>query len=238
MLITELIWLANGKALPENDEHFVCSFCKKRTGTIKFNDVIGGNFPLKDLMIDKAPFCEVCANPINDDRFRKSCWFIHSPNGENKIEWLDLSVDKEKIVDILLKDIEPPYYIALTRNKKKHLIFGNVCWNNFDREVVFDGKLFRYNVPLYRQIYQKIDRLYNDFLQPKKCIKNGEYATAKLTDVEFNQLLEIEGEIKKYRKEISFDFFVDMLIKKEKEALPCKELTKKKPEPAQLDFWS
>jgi len=238
MLITELVNSALKKYnLPITDEQPTCAFCNKRAGTIKHGDVIGGNFPVKDLFDSEKPFCEMCAELINNSDYRKSCWLVHSPSGVPVFEFLDLKDDKARIVHLLLADIEPPYYLALTMNKKKHLIFGNINWNNFDREIVFDGKVYRYNLKIYRELWQTIDVIYNDFIQPKRCIKSGEYSTAKLTDEQFYKLIEIDNLIKPYRREISFELMVDFLPKREPmEAPNCKETMKNKPEQAQFDF--
>ena len=188
-----------------------CAFCGRAGATFKYQDIIGGNFPKKDLLRAGQPFCRDCVGLLKDDRFRKKCWVLA---GEC-FEFLDLKDDREKINDYLFGFLESPYYIALTRNKKKHNIFGEVQWNNEMRQVVFDGKVIQYDIEKYKKIWEWIDLFYNRFGQSKQAIKTGDYLTGKLDDYEYKELLRGDGFIKFYRNEIAFDFFIDMMIKKE-----------------------
>lgn len=194
-----------------------CAYCGELGATIKYQNIIGGNFPNKDLMQTNKPFCQDCAGMLKDTRFSKNSWLLSG----DKFEFLNYKEDKGVIIKLLFDYIEPPYYIAVKKNplKQKHLVFGAVQWNNTERTIVIDGVEVKYNIEKYKKIFELIDVLYNELLQPKKCILSGEYQTGKMDQNVFEKLLEIEKKINNVRHEMSFKFFVDMITKKE--AQPC-----------------
>jgi len=199
-----------------------CAMCGSETGYVLKNEVLLPTTKEKDLFPNAEVFCLPCTFTIRCELFRK---FNYIVQGEGRrLRWDSLS--HSEVWEYLLKPIEKkmndggiklPYFISLTSShKKSNVFYGNINYTNSNqRSVVYEQKEIIYDIEKDKIYFDSVYELYNKYNQNKDAIKTGDYFVSKLPETEYNEIMELEENIKQIRGQDLLNLIVDYVQKGE-----------------------